>query len=93
MTVEVILRLTNLAIRLGYQTVVGQRMAKPVKGIFRNLNVEFHDVNIILLNLLIPCSLQGLSLFQSILLPRILPNVVMTLLVKLQGNSQSFNNL
>ena len=90
MTVEVILRLTNLAIRLGYQTVVGQRMAKPVKGIFRNLNVEFHDVSIILL--LIPCLLQGLSLFQSILLPRILPNVVMTLLVKLQGNSQSFNN-
>ena len=89
MTVEVILRLTNLAIRLGYQTVVGQRMAKPVKGIFRNLNVEFHDVSIILL--LIPCLLQGLSL-QSILLPRILPNVVMTLLVKIQGNSQSFNN-
>ena len=92
MMVEVILRLTNLAIRLGCQTVVGQGMAKLVKGIFRNLKVEFHDVNIILLNLLTPCSLQGLSLFQSIL-PRILPNVVMTLLVKLQGNSQSFNNL
>jgi hypothetical protein len=48
MTVEVILRLTNLAIQLGCQTVVGQGMAKPVKEIFRNLNVELDNVNIIL---------------------------------------------